>query len=67
MLHRTEKAGPRARPTSPGSGGRSSDGYDVVVEMDADGSHAPEELPRLLAALGAADLVLGSRWVPGGR
>lgn len=41
-------------------------GYDVVVEMDADGSHAPEELPRLLAALREADLVLGSRWVAGG-
>jgi dolichol-phosphate mannosyltransferase len=34
--------------------------------MDADGSHAPEELPRLLAALRTADVVLGSRWVPGG-
>ncbi len=41
-------------------------GYDVVVEMDADGSHQPEQLPRLLAALRDADLVLGSRWVPGG-
>ncbi|HVU71576.1 MAG TPA: polyprenol monophosphomannose synthase [Mycobacteriales bacterium] len=46
-------------------------GYDVLVEMDADGSHQPEELPRLLAALeggpdGPADLVLGSRYVPGG-
>jgi len=41
-------------------------GYDVVVEMDADGSHAPEQLPRLLAALDDADLVLGSRYVPGG-
>ena len=41
-------------------------GYDVLVEMDADGSHRPEELPRLLAALEHADLVLGSRWVPGG-
>jgi dolichol-phosphate mannosyltransferase len=41
-------------------------GFDVVVEMDADGSHAPEELPRLLAALRTADVVLGSRWVPGG-
>ncbi|GAB3988137.1 polyprenol monophosphomannose synthase [Nocardioides marmoraquaticus] len=41
--------------------------YDTVVEMDADGSHRPEQLPRLYAALGAgADLVLGSRWVPGG-
>ena len=42
-------------------------GYDVVVEMDADGSHQPEQLPRLLDALRSADLVLGSRWVPGGR
>ncbi|MGW4029022.1 polyprenol monophosphomannose synthase [Streptomyces sp. NPDC004838] len=41
-------------------------GYDVLVEMDADGSHRPEELPRLLEALSGADLVLGSRWVPGG-
>ena len=41
-------------------------GYDVLVEMDADGSHAPEQLPRLLTALGDADLVLGSRYVPGG-
>jgi glycosyltransferase involved in cell wall biosynthesis len=41
-------------------------GYDVVVEMDADGSHAPEQLPLLLAALENADLVLGSRWTAGG-
>jgi dolichol-phosphate mannosyltransferase len=41
-------------------------GYDVVVEMDADGSHAPEQLPQLLAALDDADLVLGSRYLPGG-
>jgi dolichol-phosphate mannosyltransferase len=48
-------------------------GYDVVVEMDADGSHQPEQLPRLLGALrgadsgdAGADVVLGSRWVEGG-
>jgi dolichol-phosphate mannosyltransferase len=41
-------------------------GYDVLVEMDADGSHQPEQLPRLLDALTDADLVLGSRWVKGG-
>ena len=35
--------------------------------MDADGSHAPEELPKLLDALRDADVVLGSRWVPGGK
>ena len=41
-------------------------GFDVVVEMDADGSHQPEQLPLLLDALRDADLVLGSRWVDGG-
>ncbi len=41
-------------------------GYDVLVEMDADGSHQPEQLPLLLDALAGADLVLGSRWVAGG-
>jgi dolichol-phosphate mannosyltransferase len=37
-----------------------------VVFMDADGSHQPEQLQRLLDALPDADLVIGSRWVPGG-
>ena len=42
-------------------------GYDAVVEMDADGSHQAEDLPRLIARLDRADLVVGSRWVPGGK
>ena len=41
-------------------------GYEVIGEMDADGSHLPEQLPALLAAIDRADLVIGSRWVPGG-
>ena len=41
-------------------------GYDVLVEMDADGSHQPEQLPALLDAVSGAHLVIGSRWVPGG-
>jgi len=41
-------------------------GYDVVVEMDADGSHRAQDLPRLLARVGDADLVIGARWVAGG-
>ncbi|MGZ4604088.1 MAG: polyprenol monophosphomannose synthase [Kineosporiaceae bacterium] len=42
-------------------------GYDVLVEMDADGSHQPEQLASLLERVAdGADLVLGSRWVPGG-
>lgn len=41
--------------------------FEVFVELDADGSHLPEQLPRLLAALDDADVALGSRWVAGGR
>lgn len=41
-------------------------GYGVLVEHDADGSHQPEQLPLLLDALKDADMVKGSRWVPGG-
>lgn len=40
--------------------------YQVLVEMDADGSHQPEQLPSMLAALEDADMVKGSRWVKGG-
>jgi len=65
VLHRTGKAGLGAAYVA-GFGWAREHGYDVVVEMDADGSHAPEQLPRLLAALENADLVLGSRYVDGG-
>ena len=66
VLHRTEKAGLGIAYIA-GFRWALSAGYDAVVEMDADGSHAPEELPRLLAGLRDADLVIGSRWVPGGQ
>ena len=39
---------------------------DVVVQMDADFSHAPTDVPRLIEALTDADVVIGSRYVPGG-
>jgi dolichol-phosphate mannosyltransferase len=42
-------------------------GYDALVEMDADLSHPPDRLPALLDGLAEADLVIGSRYVPGGR
>jgi dolichol-phosphate mannosyltransferase len=42
-------------------------GYDALVEMDADLSHPPDRLPALLDGLASADLVIGSRYVPGGR
>lgn len=41
-------------------------GYQTLVEMDADGSHRPEDLPKLLTEAGDGVLVIGSRWVPGG-
>lgn len=41
--------------------------YDFIVEMDADFSHRPIDLPHLLAAIDTADLVIGSRNIPGGR
>lgn len=66
VLHRAGKAGLGAAYLA-GFASALEDGYQVVVEMDADGSHAPEDLPALLAALDDADLVLGSRYVPGGR
>jgi len=44
-----------------------SDGAELVLEMDCDFSHDPNDVPRLLAAVeGGADLALGSRYVPGG-
>ncbi|MDK3254902.1 polyprenol monophosphomannose synthase [Blastococcus capsensis] len=66
VLHRTAKAG-LGRAYVAGFRWARERGYDVLVEMDADGSHPPEQLPRLLAALADADLVLGSRYVDGGR
>jgi len=41
--------------------------FDVVVEMDADGSHDPSQLPLILQELSNYDCVLGSRWIPGGK
>jgi dolichol-phosphate mannosyltransferase len=65
VLHRTEKNGLGAAYLE-GFAWALQQGYDVVGEMDADGSHQPEELHRLLEALRSADLVIGSRYVPGG-
>ena len=66
VLHRPGKRGLGSAYVA-GFGWARERGFDVVVEMDADGSHAPEQLPSLLSALRSADVVLGSRWVPGGK
>lgn len=65
VVHRTEKAGLGAAYLH-GFRVALDMGYDVIGEMDADGSHQPEQLHRLLDGLADADLVIGSRYVPGG-
>jgi dolichol-phosphate mannosyltransferase len=65
VLHRTAKEG-LGRAYLAGFERALSSGADLVLEMDADFSHDPADLPRLIAAAADADLVLGSRYVPGG-
>lgn len=43
-----------------------ANGYEIVIEMDADGSHQASDLQRILLAISSADLVIGSRWISGG-
>lgn len=66
VLHRAEKNGLGGAYLAGFAWGLER-GFDVLVEMDADGSHQPEQLPRLLDAIHGADLVIGSRRVPGGK
>lgn len=68
VMHRTSKDGLGAAYLAGFSWGLER-GYDVICEMDADGSHRAADLPLILDELEAnpnASLVLGSRWVPGG-
>ncbi len=66
VLHRTEKQGLGPAYAAGFSWGLEN-GADIICEMDADFSHDPNDLPRLIEAVGAgADLAIGSRYVPGG-
>jgi dolichol-phosphate mannosyltransferase len=65
VLHRDGKNGLGAAYLA-GFGWALGHGYRTVVQMDADGSHPPESLPAMLDELADADLVIGSRYVPGG-
>jgi dolichol-phosphate mannosyltransferase len=65
VLHRTAKEG-LGRAYLAGFERALASGADLVLEMDADFSHDPRDLPRLIATAEDADLVLGSRYVPGG-
>jgi dolichol-phosphate mannosyltransferase len=66
VLHRTRKEG--LGPAYIAGFRRAlADGAELVFEMDCDFSHDPDDVPRLIEAASGADLVLGSRYVPGGR
>lgn len=65
VLHRAGKEGLAAAYVAGFRWGLEN-GYDVLVEMDADGSHQPQFLPAMLSALENADMVKGSRWMHGG-
>ncbi|HEX2232413.1 MAG TPA: polyprenol monophosphomannose synthase [Thermoleophilaceae bacterium] len=65
VLHRERKQG-LGRAYLAGFGRALEGGAELVMEMDSDFSHDPRDIPRLVAAAEAADLVLGSRYVPGG-
>ena len=67
VLHRPSKEGLGAAYGAGFTWGLQRSEYEWFVEMDADGSHRPAELRRLRNAAYAADLVIGSRWVRGGR
>jgi dolichol-phosphate mannosyltransferase len=66
VLHRASKDG-IGRAYQAGFAWALAHGFDLVAQMDCDFSHDPAALPLLLAAARNADLVLGSRYVPGGR
>ena len=65
VLHRPHKEG-LGRAYLAGFEVALAEGAELILEMDSDFSHDPVDLPRLIAATGAAHLVLGSRYVPGG-
>jgi dolichol-phosphate mannosyltransferase len=66
VLHRSAKAGLGAAYLDAFSWTKAN-GYNVVVEMDADGSHRPQDLTKILDELTNNDVVLGSRWIKDGR
>ena len=66
VRHRSAKAGLGAAYLD-AFGWAKTNGYDVVVEMDADGSHRPQDLTKILDALSDNDVVLGSRWIKNGK
>ncbi len=65
VLHRASKQG-LGKAYLAGMAWGIDKGFELLVQMDADGSHRAEDLPRLLARANLNDLIIGSRWIPGG-
>jgi dolichol-phosphate mannosyltransferase len=65
VLHRAQKSG-LGDAYRAGFAWGLARGYELLIEMDGDGSHRPEHLPELIAGAKTADVVLGSRWIAGG-
>lgn len=68
VMHRPHKEG-LGRAYLAGFAWAMARGYELIAQMDADGSHQPEQLPNLISVLAhddETDLVIGSRWVSGG-
>lgn len=65
VLHRGGKAG-LGKAYLAGISWGIANGFELLVQMDADGSHRAQDLPKLLERAGLEELVIGSRWVPGG-
>lgn len=65
VLHRSQKTGLGGAYLESFAWGLARD-FTHIIEMDADGSHRPEDLPSLLSAVQRADLAIGSRWIKGG-
>lgn len=66
VLHRAGKEG-LGKAYVAGFGRALADGAELILQMDCDFSHRPADIPRLLAALPGTDMVLGSRFAPGGK
>jgi dolichol-phosphate mannosyltransferase len=65
VLHRAERDG-LGHAYLAGFDRALAEGFDAIIEMDADGSHPADALPAIRTALESHDLVIGSRWTPGG-
>jgi dolichol-phosphate mannosyltransferase len=67
VLHRLTERGRASAGVAGFKAALANPAVDLIIEMDADFSHDPKDIPRLVEAAGAADVGVGSRYVPGGK